>query len=187
MTEEGSVESNWLVASYENGKISYFASVNNTDKARTAYIVVSATNANGTRKEIITVVQNIQAQGTEVTFNYGDLYSHVPSKGNVDVTEDTVEGVTAKYEKISGSNPPKYYDNGKNLRIYNKSMMTISAPTGSSIIKIEFTASKWTADSGTVTADIGTLTSKTWTGESEHVVFTFTATNNIESFVVTYK
>lgn len=66
-------------------------------------------------------------------------------------------------------------------------MMTISAPTGSSIIKIEFTASKWTADSGTVTADIGTLTSKTWTGESEHVVFTFTATNNIESFVVTYK
>ena len=186
-TEEGSVESNWLVASYENGKISYFASVNNTDKARTAYIVVSATNANGTRKEIITVVQNIQAQGTEVTFNYGDLYSHVPSKGNVDVTEDTVEGVTAKYEKISGSNPPKYYDNGKNLRIYNKSMMTISAPTGSSIIKIEFTASKWTADSGTVTADIGTLTSKTWTGESEHVVFTFTATNNIESFVVTYK
>lgn len=186
-TEEGSVESNWLVASYENGKISYFASVNNTDKARTAYIVVSATNANGTRKEIITVVQNIQAQGTEVTFNYGDLYSHVPSKGNVDVTKDTVEGVTAKYEKISGSNPPKYYDNGKNLRIYNKSMMTISAPTGSSIIKIEFTASKWTADSGTVTADIGTLTSKTWTGESEHVVFTFTATNNIESFVVTYK
>lgn len=186
-TEEGSVESNWLVASYENGKISYFASVNNTDKARTAYIVVSATNANGTRKEIITIVQNIQAQGTEVTFNYGDLYSHVPSKGNVDVTEDTVEGVTAKYEKISGSNPPKYYDNGKNLRIYNKSMMTISAPTGSSIIKIEFTASKWTADSGTVTADIGTLTSKTWTGESEHVVFTFTATNNIESFVVTYK
>lgn len=186
-TEEGSVESNWLVASYENGKISYFASVNNTDKARTAYIVVSATNANGTRKEIITVVQNIQAQRTEVTFNYGDLYSHVPSKGNVDVTEDTVEGVTAKYEKISGSNPPKYYDNGKNLRIYNKSMMTISAPTGSSIIKIEFTASKWTADSGTVTADIGTLTSKTWTGESEHVVFTFTATNNIESFVVTYK
>lgn len=186
-TEEGSVESNWLVASYENGKISYFASVNNTDKARTAYIVVSATNANGTRKEIITVVQNIQAQGTEVTFNYGDLYSHVPSKENVDVTEDTVEGVTAKYEKISGSNPPKYYDNGKNLRIYNKSMMTISAPTGSSIIKIEFTASKWTADSGTVTADIGTLTSKTWTGESEHVVFTFTATNNIESFVVTYK
>lgn len=121
-TEEGSVESNWLVASYENGKISYFASVNNTDKARTAYIVVSATNANGTRKEIITVVQNIQAQGTEVTFNYGDLYSHVPSKGNVDVTEDTVEGVTAKYEKISGSNPPKYYDNGKNLRIYNKSI-----------------------------------------------------------------
>ena len=186
-TEEGSVESNWLVASYENGKISYFASVNNTDKARTAYIVVSATNANGTRKEIITVVQNIQAQGTEVTFNYGDLYSHVPAKGNVDVTEDTGEGVTAKYEKISGSNPPKYYDNGKNLRIYNKSMMTISAPTGSSIIKIEFTASKWTADSGTVTADIGTLTSKTWTGESEHVVFTFTATNNIESFVVTYK
>lgn len=103
-TEEGSVESNWLVASYENGKISYFASVNNTDKARTAYIVVSATNANGTRKEIITVVQNIQAQGTEVTFNYGDLYSHVPSKGNVDVTEDTVEGVTAKYEKRSSIN-----------------------------------------------------------------------------------
>lgn len=186
-TEEGSVESDWLAASYENGKVSYFASVNNTDKARTAYIIVSATNANGTRKEIITVVQNIQAQGTVVTFDYGVLYSQVSSSGNVDVTEDTVEGVTAKYVKVSGSNPPKYYGNGKNLRIYNKSTMTISAPAGSSIIKIEFTASTWTAGNGTVTADVGTLTSKTWTGENASVVFTFTASNRIESFVVTYK
>lgn len=184
-TEEGSVESDWLVASYENGKISYFASVNNTDKARTAYIVVSATNANGTRKEIITVVQNIQAQGTEVTFNYGVLYSTVTN--SKELTEDTVDGVTAKYVKISGNNAPQYYNNGKNLRIYNKSTMTISAPTGSSIIKIEFTASTWTANNGTVTADVGTLTSKTWTGENASVVFTFTASNRIESFVVTYK
>ena len=184
-TEDGSVECDWLSASYENGIISYYASANNTDKARTAYIIVTATNANGTRTEIITVVQNIQAQGTEVTFNYGVLYSAVTT--NQTVTEDTVDGVTAQYVKISGSNPPKYYNNGKNLRIYDKSTMTISAPAGSSIIKIEFTASTWTADKGTVTVDVGTLTSKTWTGESESVVFTFTASNRIESFVVTYK
>ena len=184
-TEDGSVECDWLSASYENGIISYSASVNNTDMARTAYIIVSATNANGTRTEIITVVQNIQAQGTEVTFNYGVLYSAVTT--NQTVTEDTVDGVTAQYVKISGPNPPKYYNNGKNLRIYKESTMTISAPTGSSIIKIEFTASTWTADKGTVTVDVGTLTSKTWTGESESVVFTFTASNRIESFVVTYK
>ena len=184
-TEDGSVECDWLSASYENGIISYYASANNTDKARTAYIIVTATNANGTRTEIITVVQNIQAQGTEVTFNYGVLYSTVTTDQTV--TEDTVDGVTAQYVKISGSNPPKYYNNGKNLRIYNKSTMTISAPAGSSIIKIEFTASTWTADKGTVTVGVGTLTSKTWTGESESVVFTFTASNRIESFVVTYK
>ena len=184
-TEDGSVECDWLSASYENGIISYYASANNTDKARTAYIIVTATNANGTRTEIITVVQNIQAQGTEVTFNYGVLYSTVTT--NQTVTEDTVDGVTAQYVKISGNNFPQYYNNGKNLRIYNKSTMTISAPAGSSIIKIEFTASTWTADKGTVTVDVGTLTSKTWTGESESVVFTFTASNRIESFVVTYK
>lgn len=180
-TEDGTVESDWLVASYENGKITFMASENTTDEIRTAYIIISATNANGTRKEVVTVVQNVQVQGFVATFNYGTLYSSVTSSR--EVSEDTVSGVTAKYVKVSGNNPPKYYNNGKNLRIYNKSTMTISAPAGSSIYKIEFTASKWAG----VSVDVGTLTSKTWTGDSANVVFTFTATSNIESFEVTYK
>ena len=181
--EDGTEPSDWLEASYADGKISYRASANDTGKARTAYIVVSAANDNGTQRAVVAVTQNMLVQGTEVSFVYAALYSDVTD--NADVTEDTVDGVTARYVKISGSNAPKYYNNGQNLRIYNKSTMTVTAPAGSQILQIEFTASKWPVNS--VSADVGTLTSKTWTGESQSVVFTFTGSFRIESFVVTYK
>ena len=56
----GTTESSWLIASYENGKVIYYsASKNETDSPRTAYIIISATNSDGTTTKAITVTQQI--------------------------------------------------------------------------------------------------------------------------------
>lgn len=50
----------WLTANYpdKDGKLSYLAEANTTDAARTAYIVLSASNADGTTSLAIKVTQN---------------------------------------------------------------------------------------------------------------------------------
>lgn len=50
----------WLTANYpdKDGKLSYMAEANTTDAARTAYIVLSASNADGTTSLAIKVTQN---------------------------------------------------------------------------------------------------------------------------------
>ena len=66
-----SAASTWLTASYSAGKISYSAnSSNGTGVARTAYIIVTATNANGTTESsAISVTQNIEGVATYTIFN----------------------------------------------------------------------------------------------------------------------
>ena len=60
-----------MTASYSAGKISYSAnSSNGTGVARTAYIIVTATNANGTTESsAISVTQNIEGVATYTIFN----------------------------------------------------------------------------------------------------------------------
>lgn len=57
---DGTGEAAWLIASYSDtdGKLSYMAEANTTDAARTAYIVLSASNADGTTSLAIKVTQN---------------------------------------------------------------------------------------------------------------------------------
>ena len=62
---EGSIECDWLMASYENGKISYFATPNETNSSRAAYIVVKATNGNGTSTSSIYVMQSSATVSTD--------------------------------------------------------------------------------------------------------------------------
>lgn len=62
---EGSIECDWLMASYENGKISYFATPNKTNSSRAAYIVVKATNENGTSTSSIYVMQSSATVSTD--------------------------------------------------------------------------------------------------------------------------
>ena len=64
--------------------------------------------------------------------------------------------------------------------------MTLSVPTGYSITKIVFTAGgDW---NGSITASVGTYdnNSKTWTGNSQNVNFSFGAQNRIASATITY-
>ena len=67
--ENGTTECNWLVTSYADGKVSYIAEANTTYAARTAYIIVTATNDNGDTKAVITVVQGFSGGATYTLSN----------------------------------------------------------------------------------------------------------------------
>lgn len=56
---EGTAECSWLTAEYTEGKVTYMAETNDTEAPRTAYIVITATNENGSRKAVVSVSQAV--------------------------------------------------------------------------------------------------------------------------------
>lgn len=118
-------------------------------------------------------------------FNKMDI--PVSSNGNTagDITEDNTlsadEFSVTISPKVSGTTANRFWStaNGPQLRIYNGTI-TIKATTGKTLTKIVFAADTW----GTMAANVGTLDSKTWTGEAEEVVFTVTKQCRINSITV---
>ena len=125
-------------------------------------------------------------------FDYPTLYASVTT-GSVDLDgeTDTVDGVSVTYVKVDGNNTPKYYYNGTNLRIYNKSTMTFVAPSGKKITKIDFSQGTTEWASGKMSGDTGTVTDGTrlWTNTTgaNTVVLTITGTFKFTKIVVTYE
>lgn len=81
---DGTGEAAWLIASYSDtdGKLSYRAKANTTNAARTAYIVLSASNADGDTSLAIKVTQNGEG-GADVktyTLQFGDPYNSADEK-----------------------------------------------------------------------------------------------------------
>lgn len=117
-------------------------------------------------------------------FNKMDLPTS--NSGNAgDITEDktfTADDFSVTISpKVSGTTNNRFWstNNGPQLRIYNGTF-TVKAATGKALNKIVFNQSKW----GTVTANVGTLEGKTWTGEAEEVVFTVATQCQINSITV---
>lgn len=94
----------------------------------------------------------------------------------------TVQGVTMT---PSTSVVPQvtYYKNAYNLYLIKNAHVTLSAPTGSTITKVEFTALNSTVS---LSASAGSLVGLTWTGSANSVKFTGTASNTIYTVSVTY-
>lgn len=67
---EGMTECSWLIAEYAEGKVTYMAEANNTDAERSAYIIVTATNENGSRKLTIPVNQAKEISQGEYTVTW---------------------------------------------------------------------------------------------------------------------
>ena len=65
--EDGTEKCDWLTVSYSDGIISYSATTNETSSARSAYIIVTATNENGTRSETIILTQKVNATSGAIT------------------------------------------------------------------------------------------------------------------------
>lgn len=140
--------------------------------------------------EIASKTYSSTGGGTDVEFTYSSLYSNVKT-GSVDVTSDTVGEVTMTYTKVSGTNSPKYYANGTNLRIYNESTITVKVPSGKYLKEIDFNQGTTTWVSGKMTADSGTIddNNKKWLSNSSvnEVVLTIKGSFRFTKIVVTYE
>ncbi len=105
------------------------------------------------------------------------------SDNNTYVTENKTW--TAGNVTMVTSGKYRWWDNGKELRFYNndpQSKFTLSVPNGSVITKVVIEGGN------SFSANVGDLTSGTWTGASQSVIFTYDATKsqNVTKITVTY-
>lgn len=134
----------------------------------------------------------VSSDSYQAVFDYPTIYASTTSGSlDLDGKSDTVDGITIAYAKVSGSNTPKYYANGTNFRIYNKSTMTVSAPSGKVITAIDFSQGTTSWVEGAMSGDSGTVSDakQMWTHTTgvNSVVLTITGTFKFTKIVVTYK
>ena len=92
----------------------------------------------------------------------------------------TVKDITFTFAKANGSNSPAYYTSNKTGRIYEGNTITIAASDGYLIKSISIT--------GSYTSNVGTFATNQWSGSSQSVVLTATASNkSAKSITVTYE
>lgn len=102
-----------------------------------------------------------------------------------DITEDktfTADDFTVTISPSTTSTPNRFWtvNGGSQLRVYGGTL-TVKAAAGKTLTKIAFSAgSTW----GTMTANVGTLDGKTWTGDATEVVFTITKQCQFNSITV---
>ena len=87
-------------------------------------------------------------------------------------------------------NSPKYYTTGSAARMYNGNTLTIASEK--KIASIEFTFDGNNTTLALASGQTGTLSDaensiRTWTGSSNSIVFTTTATNRIKKIEITYE
>ena len=110
-----------------------------------------------------------------------------------DVSTLTKDGFTLTFNKGTGSNGPKYYTTGNAVRLYGGNTLTVSTATNN-ITQIKMTfASSYSPSSENFRVDCGTATLGTttiWSGSSNTVVFTNTASSGhwrLQTITITYE
>lgn len=123
---------------------------------------------------------------TDVTFDFSTMgYENAEVVNHVEK-----DGITLDLTKGGTQNDPKYYTQNSTLRFYKDGgTLTVTAPTGKAIIKVDFALGK-KIESTDLTVNKGTITgensSYTWTGNSTSVVFTANATIQMKELVISY-
>jgi len=102
-----------------------------------------------------------------------------------DITEATtctIDGIQVTVSpKASGNNENRIWNASPRLRVYTGTL-TIQAPEGKNINKIEFETKAW---GSTNTVDAGTLATNLWTGSANKVVITIGKSTTIKTMTVT--
>ena len=88
---------------------------------------------------------------------------------------------TVEFDQSVGSNGPKYYETDATARAYNGNTIEITS-LDEQLTQVDFAADA--AD--TLSPDVGSYTTKTWTGKSQSVTFTVSATTKITSITLTF-
>ncbi len=155
-------------------------------------IALAKNGGNNQGVDLIYIVKTGDAELAKPVPAYGVMdftAMNIPVSTNNSTDGDITENKTLTADdfsitispKASGSTNNRFWstNNGPQLRIYNGTL-TIKAAAGKVLDKIVFATGTW----GTMTANVGTLDSKTWTGEEEEVVFTVTKQCQINSITV---
>lgn len=139
---EGTAECSWLTAEYTEGKVTYMAEVNDTTAPRTAYIVINATNENGSRKAVVAVSQTVNPSlATSITATM-DTFTSTSSNniaGDYNVSYSCAKGGGTSNPAINGGVIRLYQGNpGGNIKIsavagYKIQSVTIGTDMNTSI------------------------------------------------------
>lgn len=78
---------------------------------------------------------------------------------------------TITFSKASGTNVPKYYDNGAAVRTYSNNTFTVSATSSNTYITSIHLIFAYGEDSNTITPNTGTYSNGLWTGDASSVIF----------------
>ena len=145
---DGTGEAAWLIASFpdKDGKLSYKAAANTTDAARTAYIILSASNADGATSLAIKVTQN-EAGGAAGPIV---LYTLNPVKGeNSDYTKSGDVEINGITWSMGGNNTTiPWRIGGKNITKVDRALYSKTAyPKALTSIKVTFGTSNITVNS----------------------------------------
>lgn len=136
------------------------------------------------------------AQETTVTFDFTDpsVYNSawaIPAESAaVNIGDDdklAKDGVEIGFKKVAQTDNRFWRAKGSevcDLRVYKESQMTIYAPEGKKVRKVEFAGSG--SKTASVTVGEFTASTSTWVGNEANVEFTATGTLNLTTCAVTY-
>ena len=109
------------------------------------------------------------------------------SDGQVIANATIDDNVSVSFSKGTNSNAPKYYNSGTAIRCYGGNNFTISTTSGS-ITQIVLTYGS-SDGSNAITANVGSFSTNTWTGDAASVTFNIGGTSGnrrIKAMAVTY-
>lgn len=151
----------WLTANYpdKDGQLSYKAEANTTNAARTAYIVLSASNADGTTSLAIKITQNGEggASLTEktATINFGTNNVKI-DKASVTATDDQKNSWTITTVGTTSFNPyPLYYQVGSKNSAAKSITFTTTLPEDAEVTSISAKFGGNGSTAGTITLKVG--------------------------------
>lgn len=195
------IVSSWTVnATWESGKEITHPAFGGED----GYTLTTTTSAG----EPITLPYTWKVEDKELTFNYGGktfsktmtitpLLNEIRKKysGELNETFTAADQGWTNFQDISSyagdvfsitfdnntaSNNCKYYSSDTTARLYANSKLVINS--SKTLTKIVFDSNI----SSTIKSDVGTLSSKTWTGEASTITFSVSDTTKIKSITVYY-
>lgn len=129
----------WLTANYpdKDGKLSYMAKANTTDAARTAYIVLSASNADGATSLAIKVTQNGVGGAAEEKSETITLSNGVFKDVDQDNPTITWSGTSCSFVQEKGTSITKPNNSYiSSPRWYQDNVITFKANAGYKITKV---------------------------------------------------
>ena len=133
---DGTGAAAWLIASYPDtdGKLSYMAEANTADAARTAYIILSASNADGATSLAIKVTQNGVGGAAEEKSELITL-----SNGTFNNSTITWSGASCSFVQKQGKGTAPQKSNIAGPRWYQNNVITFEAKAGYKMTKVVVT------------------------------------------------